>query len=373
MTTTPVWTDLARDLTASLRATGAICTDLVADAIRAVPRHQFISGHYATGRHTTVNPDAPTAELLQLAYADRGIMTHIPTDEAGGYSSTSQPTIVAKMLEAAELEPGMRVLEIGAGTGWNGALIAHITGADVHTVEASPLVADEARANLARAGAARVTVHTTDGYDGHPDAGPYDRIIVTCGIAGIPSAWLSHLTPDGVILAPIAHGGMHPLMRITCTSRHTRGQLVATADFMTAIGALYAGATPSPSTQGRHLPAPDRTRNGDIPADLEQRTSYADLWMFLAAKDSRVTCASVKDTTAYTGCALVADDITAVYVQPGGLHLTPGPAADELADRAARHTAEWKHLGRPHLTAWTCSLGPADTAPSLLTPAGWQL
>jgi len=373
VTTTPAWPDLARDLTASLRATGAIRTDPVADAICAVPRHQFISGHYATGQHTTVDPDAPTTELLQLAYADRGIMTHIPTDQAGGYSSTSQPAVVAKTLEAAELEEGMRVLEIGAGTGWNAALIAHITGADVHTVEASSLVADEARASLARAGAARVTVHTADGYNGHPDAGKYDRIVVTCGIAGIPPAWLSHLTPDGTILAPIAHGGMHPLMRITSTSRGARGQLVATADFMIATGALYAGATPSPSTLGRHLPAPTRTRTGDVPADLELRTSYADLWMYLAARDSRTTCASVKDTTAYTGCALVADDTTAVYVQPGGLHLTPGPAADELADRAAQHTANWDRLGRPHLTAWTCSLGPTDTAPPLLTPTGWQL
>ncbi|MBL1116784.1 methyltransferase domain-containing protein [Streptomyces sp. 110] len=375
MTATVDWAPKAQALAADLRAKNAIRSDTVAHAIQAVPRHLFIKGHYATGHHTPVDPAQPTDELLDLAYADRGIMTHTPADGAGGFSSTSQPSIVAKMLEAAHLQPGMRVLEVGAGTGWNAALIAHITGAQTHTVEASPLVAAEAREALARAGAERVTVHTGDGYLGHPDSGPFDLVIVTCGIAGISPAWLDQLSPTGTILAPIAHGGLHPLTRIITTEGSPTGQLVANADFMTATGPLYAGATPPPATRGQHFATPDpaAARTGAVPADLDPRGSYVDLWMHLAAHQAGTTCAGVKDTSDYTGCAVVDGD-AAVFVQPGGLHLTPGSEPELLADQVQQHVSEWDHNGRPGLTAWRCSLVPAgDTGHPLLAPAYWRL
>lgn len=375
MTTTLDWAPMAQALAADLRATGAVRSDAVAAAIEEVPRHLFLTGHYAAGRqHTAVDPDQPTDELLHLAYADRGIMTHIPADEAGGYSSTSQPSIVAKMLEAARLRPGMRVLEVGAGTGWNAALIAHITRTDVHTIDASPLIATEARAATARAGATHVTVHAGDGYLGHPGGGPYDLIIATCGIAGIAPAWLEQLTPDGTVLAPVAHGGLHPLLRVSHTGSPT-GRLVANADFMTATGPLYAGATPVPASSGQLLPAPDpaaaRPRAaGDI---LDPRGSYIDVWMYLAAHDTRTTCAGADGTTDYTGCALV-DAAAAVFVQPGGLHLTPGPGARSMADQIEQHVAGWDRNGRPELTGWSCSLVPAGNSEQpLLAPADWQL
>ncbi|MCB5908457.1 protein-L-isoaspartate O-methyltransferase family protein [Streptomyces pinistramenti] len=375
MTTTLDWTPRAQALTADLRTKNALRSETVAAAIEAVPRHLFIAGHYATGQHTTVDPEQPTDELLRLAYTDRGIMTHTPADDAGGFSSASQPSIVAKTLEAAQLRPGLKVLEIGAGTGWNAALIAHITGANVHTVEASPLVAAEAREALARADSRHVAVHTGDGYLGHPEGGPYDLILVTCGIAGISPAWLDQLAPDGAILAPVAHGGLHPLLRVTRTDADSLvGQLVANADFMNATGPLYAGAATSPATRGQRLPAPAAScaRLHPTPGDLDARGSYVDLWMHLAARDARTTCAGAEGTTDYTGCALVDDDI-AVFVQPGGLHPAPGPKAQDLADQVAQYVTDWDHEGRPALTAWSCTLAPAGTTEHpLLSPANWS-
>ncbi|MFF3730197.1 protein-L-isoaspartate O-methyltransferase [Streptomyces sp. NPDC002476] len=377
MTVTVDWVPMARALTADLRARGAIRSDAVAAAIEAVPRHLFITGHYATGQHTPVTPDRPTADLLALAYADRGIMTHIPADDAGGFSSTSQPSIVAKMLEAAQLRPGMRVLEIGAGTGWNAALIAHITKADVHTIEVSSLVAGEASAALARAGAQSVTVHAGDGYLGHPGGGPYDLIVVTCGIARIAPAWLDQLAPDGCVLAPVAHGGLHPLLRVTRNDSGPVGQLVVSADFMIAAGPLYAGATTSPATRSRTFPVPDPAdaRPPAVLEGLDPRGDYVDLWMHLAAHDTRTTCAGAEGTSDYTGCALVDDDAdAAVFVQPGGLHLTPGRASQALADQVEHYVTEWIRTGRPELTAWTCSLTQAGKADvPLLSPADWRL
>jgi protein-L-isoaspartate(D-aspartate) O-methyltransferase len=372
MTTTLDWAPRAQALTADLRAKNALRSEPVAAAIETVPRHLFIAGHYATGQHTPVNPAQPTEDLLRLAYADRGIMTHTPADDAGVFSSTSQPSIVAKMLEAAHLRPGMRVLEIGAGTGWNAALIAHLTGTDVHTVEAFPLVATEAREALARTGNRHVTVHTEDGYLGHPEGGPYDLILVTCGIAGIPPAWLDQLAPGGAILAPVAHGGLHPLLRTTRTEEGAAaGQLVTNADFMNATGPLYAGATTSPATRGHRFPAPESSAIRPFPRELDLRGSYIDLWMHLAARDARTTCAGAEGTTDYTGCALVDED-TAVYVQPNGLHPTPDPEGQVLADQAVQYVTEWNDEGRPKLTAWSCSLSPAGTTEHpLLSPADW--
>ncbi|MCZ1012210.1 protein-L-isoaspartate O-methyltransferase family protein [Streptomyces lydicus] len=376
MTTALDWMPKAQALAAELRAKNAIRSEPVAAAIEAVPRHLFIAGHYAAGQHTAIDPEQPTDELLHLAYTDRGIMTHTPADAAGGFSSTSQPSIVAKMLEAAGLRPGTKVLEIGAGTGWNAALIARITGTTVHTVEASPLVATEAREALARASSQHVTVHTGDGYLGHPEGGPYDLILVTCGIAGIPPVWLDQLAPGGAVLAPVAHGGLHPLLRVTHAGDGSlAGQLMANADFMNATGPLYAGATTSPATRGQHLPVPppSAARPHPTPGSLDPRGSYLDLWMHLAARDTRTTCASAEGTTDYTGCALVDENTTAVFVQPGGLHPTPDPAAQALADHVEQHITAWDRDGRPELTAWSCSLTPAGTTEHpLLTPANWE-
>lgn len=373
MTTTADWAPLADQLVNQLRAKGAVRTDAIADAIAAVPRHLFINGHYATGTHTTVDPDKPSSELLELAYSDRGIMTHIPGDAAGTFSSASQPSIVAKMLEAAHLSPGRKALGIGAGTGYHDALIARITGMPVTTVEFSAVVADEARTNLKRAGVDNVNVITGDGYHGYPQNGPYDLIVVTCGIAGIPVGWGKQLTEGGTILAPVAHGGMHPLMRITRTPGGFQGHLVTTADFMQAGGPLYAGATLSPSTREAPLPAPDPNSARRLPMldNLELRGPYADLWMYLACRDPRTTCAGAKGTSEYTGCTLVEGD-TAVFIRPDALY--PNQGAQSLADHAATLVHDWHQHGRPSLSAWACEFATAGTPEHpLYTPTSWGM
>ncbi|MGW7294899.1 protein-L-isoaspartate O-methyltransferase family protein [Streptomyces xiamenensis] len=363
------WAPRARALADALRAKGALSSDAVADAIASVPRHLFVTGHYAHGQHTTVDPTRPTDEQLSVIYRDIGVMTHTPSDKAGGYSSTSQPSIVAKMLEAAQLTPGMLVLEIGAGTGWNAALIAHITGAPVHTVEASALVAEEAREAVHRAGTPHVTVHCADGYTGHPAHGPYDLIIVTCGIAGIPTGWPDQLAPGGTILAPIALGGTHPLTRVHATPAGTVGQLVTMADFMAARGPLYADATPSPATAGTPLAAPDPAQAHPFPTALD-RSTYIDLWMYLATHDPRTTCAGAAGTTEYTGCAVVADHDTVAYVQPNGIHPTPG--ATGLAAEAMDLISAWTNAGQPPMNTWRTSLAPGgDPSHPLLVPSEW--
>lgn len=117
-------------------------------------------------------------------------------------SSSSQPSLVAAMLDAAGLAGGMRVLEIGTGTGWTAALLAHQLGdAAVTTIEVDRVLADHARSALDRAGY-RPAVVVGDGAAGYPAGAPYDRLLATCAVGQVPRAWVRQTRPGGQILTP---------------------------------------------------------------------------------------------------------------------------------------------------------------------------
>lgn len=112
------------------------------------------------------------------------------------------PGVVFRMLRDLDVRPGHRALEIGTGTGWNAALLAHRLGAEnVVTVEVDGAVAESARTALERFGLPVRVVHG-DGFRGHPEGAPYDRIIATCGLRSIPFAWVRQCRPGAVIVAP---------------------------------------------------------------------------------------------------------------------------------------------------------------------------
>ncbi|MCP2335259.1 methyltransferase domain-containing protein [Actinomadura rupiterrae] len=124
-------------------------------------------------------------------------------------SSSSAPELMAEMIEALELEPGMRVLEIGTGTGYNAALLAYLLGSEnVVSVEIDAEVADRARGALQRTGY-RVKVITGDGEQGYAADAPYDRVIATAAAHTVPYAWVEQTRPGGVILVPWAET-VHP-------------------------------------------------------------------------------------------------------------------------------------------------------------------
>jgi protein-L-isoaspartate(D-aspartate) O-methyltransferase len=120
-------------------------------------------------------------------------------------SSSSQPAMMAIMLAQLGLAPGLRVLEIGAGTGYNAALMAHIVGprGRVVSIDLDQDLVDTARANLAAAGLFQVELRRGDGALGAPDAAPFDRIVVTAGAWDLLPAWRDQLAPDGRIVVPM--------------------------------------------------------------------------------------------------------------------------------------------------------------------------
>ncbi|SCG38730.1 methyltransferase, FxLD system [Micromonospora coxensis] len=187
MTTLRESAELRTELADRLRAEDIIRTPAIEAAMRHTPRHLFL-------------PGVP----LEQAYADGPVYTK--TDGRGvSISAASQPRIVAMMLEQLDARPGHRIMEAGAGTGYNAALLAAIVGdtGRVVTIDVDDDLVDGARKHLAAAGVANVEVVRGDGALGHPDGAPYDRIIATVGAWETPTAWLEQLTPDGRLVVPL--------------------------------------------------------------------------------------------------------------------------------------------------------------------------
>ncbi|MCH8026226.1 MAG: methyltransferase domain-containing protein [Chloroflexi bacterium] len=183
---------LRRRLVRDLRRDGSLSDDRVAAAFATVPRHVFVPG-----------------QPMKDVYSDRAIVTK--QVDGVGVSSSSQPAVMALMLEQLELEPGQRVLEIGAGTGYNAALLSAFVGRRgwVTTVDIDPETAEAARDHLRSAGCKRVEVLAADGGFGHRDGAPYDRIIATAGCWQIPQPWIEQLTEGGLIVLPFRLNGAH--------------------------------------------------------------------------------------------------------------------------------------------------------------------
>jgi protein-L-isoaspartate(D-aspartate) O-methyltransferase len=167
----------------------------VLQAMATVPRHEFVP-----------------PGLRWAAYEDRPLPI--------GFGQTiSQPLMVADMLQAARLRPEDRALDVGAGSGYQTALLASLCR-EVVAIELIPDLADRARATLRRLGVHNATVITGDGSAGWPDGAPYDAILVAAAAREIPSALKEQLAVGGRLLIPI--GPPHSQM-LTLVERRPEG------------------------------------------------------------------------------------------------------------------------------------------------------
>jgi protein-L-isoaspartate(D-aspartate) O-methyltransferase len=182
--------DLRARLVEELRAGGSIRTIGVATAFSEVQRELFI-------------PEVVAERGLEAVYRDQAYITK---EDAQGMplSSSSQPAMMASMLELLEAAPGHRVLEVGAGTGYNAALLANIVGPYGHvaTIDIDPEIAARAQRGL-RDAQAPVEVAVGDGRLGLASGAPYDRIIVTASAETIPAAWFAQLADGGRLVVPL--------------------------------------------------------------------------------------------------------------------------------------------------------------------------
>jgi len=221
----------------------------IRNALLAVRRHRFLDGwfrleaidHQTSYHYVKFNRHAPSQKDMSLIYSDRALVTAhdgiLPT------SSTSQPSLVARMLQLLDVGPGMRILEIGTGTGYNAALLAELSGdhSCVSTIEWQQTVAEKARGFLQEEGYGSIHVVHGDGFHGIEDEGPFDRIVATVGCSDISPHWLKQLSPGGVMLIPLQHGFTHPLVRLMRDPEDPQsaiGRIVDRSNFMRIQGIL---------------------------------------------------------------------------------------------------------------------------------------
>jgi protein-L-isoaspartate(D-aspartate) O-methyltransferase len=136
-----------------------------------------------------------------VAEADRDSPIRIPHGQV-----TTQPSLVAAMVEALTLTGAERVLELGTGYGWQSALLARLA-AEVWSIERWDDLAARARLHLARDGAINVTVVVGDGSEGLPEHAPYDAILVSAAFPQVPPPLIAQLAEDGRLVQPIGRGG----------------------------------------------------------------------------------------------------------------------------------------------------------------------
>jgi protein-L-isoaspartate(D-aspartate) O-methyltransferase len=225
-----------------LIAEGALWSPPVIAAFRATPRHRFLDRVFVFERRRNrwreLLTREPQAKELKLLYADRALITHLRRPENQAIevpiSSSSQPSLMAQMLHDLDPRPGQRVLEIGAGTGYNAALLAHLVGpALVHTIDVDRSVLSEAWDHLRAWPDRQVDLHHADGRAGFSDHAPYERIMVTAATPDLEPAWLEQLTNEGRIVAPLALApGLAFVVRGGVYGGVFRGGLTRAAYFM---------------------------------------------------------------------------------------------------------------------------------------------
>lgn len=360
-------------LLAKLESVGVLRSAEVKDAFLSVPRHVFL-------------PEVS----VQEAYAPHPVVTKRASDGLAT-SSASSPSIVATMLEQLSVAPGHNVLEIGAATGINAALLSELIAPTGHvtTIELDRDLADGARTHLAAAGYDAVTVHCGDGALGAPDTAPYDRIIVTAGAWTIPNAWWDQLTPNGRLVVPLSlhecgltrslafdrvdETTMVATDTATCGFVPMRGSIETSGSHIQLTdGALLKTGTTNPESAER-LPTlfttPEQVTWTGLTVRHDEPVAHLDLWLATHCDDHQLRYGKLAvtktarqlgvadPTLQWSGAALYAPDGSALA------YLVTRPIAEDVdeigvaargaasaTDGAVRLLTEWDRARPAHPT-----------------------
>lgn len=204
--------ELARQRMVSeqLKARG-ISDPRVLEAMRAVERHRFVS-----------------PRLIEHAYDDGPL-------PIGAEQTISQPYIVAEMTQIAEFDGHEKVLEIGTGCGYETAILARLAR-QVYSIECIAELHRQAIATLGTMGVTNCFFKLSDGCEGWPEAAPYDVIIVTAAMPGIPRPLLEQLSPTGRLIAPVGEEELQTLVRIARENGHWQEHYFGECRFVKLTG-----------------------------------------------------------------------------------------------------------------------------------------
>jgi len=377
---------LRDELADHLIARNAITTQRVEQAFRQVQRARYLDRWYhasveegqITWQPVTLDHAHPSDEVLREVYSDRPLVTQL-----SGFvpsSSSSQPSLMARMLELLDLRPGMRILEIGTGTGYNAALLSEIVGPHglVVSLESQRDVARHASRVLACDERSNVHVRCRDGYRGDRAHQPFDRIVATVACFDFSPHWLEQLAEDGFMLVPLRHGRtMSPLVIAHLDGRpdQLRGRIVGASGFMDPMGLLRTGSIwqsfllpgwPYPELWRRPMPV-------DVGDEDDGRMTspvMKNLRFFLALTSRHLWSTE-------TGLGL-ADPATgaAVLIEPSGLvgYGTDLATVNRVCDQLVTAIETWDRLGRPSMADFDLRFRRANQIdPGTMATCQWTI
>jgi protein-L-isoaspartate(D-aspartate) O-methyltransferase len=267
----PTDADLANQrMVDRLIAEGSLWSKPVIEAFRRTPRHRFLDRVFLYLRKHDQWREIRTTHLgaleIKILYSDRALVTKLGMSagqpQVAPLSSSSQPSLMAEMLEDLDVRPGQSVLEVGAGTGYNAALLGDLVGpaGQVTSVDVDRATLAEAWVHLRAFPDRPVRFEHVDGRQGFAARAPYDRLIVTASSTDLEPAWLDQVADAGLLLVPIRFGpGLEYLVRGQVRQGECHGRLVRPAFFMPLHGEIGLEAATEPPRfrgEGQALPAP---------------------------------------------------------------------------------------------------------------------
>jgi protein-L-isoaspartate(D-aspartate) O-methyltransferase len=356
------------NLVRDLKSAGRVRSAPVEAAFKTVPRHIFL-------------PALPAAE----AYRD--CAHSIKSVDGIAVSSSSQPAMMAEMLEQLGAMPGERILEIGAGSGYNAALLAELVGPEgfVATVDIDDDIVRSARRNLDAAGFAAVVTLCDDGALGAPGYAPFDALIVTVAVGDVPPAWMRQVRIGGRIVVPLALGLAQRVIRFDRRADSLLGTSVIGGEFVAFRGSSSAASIGAVSILGdpgirlrmlgnNQVDSSRVTRalHGQFvdtlvkpPLGPEELWGSLDLWLSVnepgfcrltaqgpAAESGRVPDAfgagrAASHAIAATLGVCVGSDLAVFAATERGMSVRSYGGVSRSSERLGRAIANWDESGRP--------------------------
>jgi protein-L-isoaspartate(D-aspartate) O-methyltransferase len=348
---------------------------VVLHAMASIPRHRYVNRFWAapTGmpwtpehvREFVVDGDVADETLRVIYEPSTALATRGPVDVPHATSSLSAPIIVALMLAELHLRPGLRILEIGTGSGYHAALMATLVGdpALVTTLDIDQSVITDTILRIHHLGFDAMTVRCIDGALGAPDRAPFDRVVATVGCADLSPAWTDQLAPGGEMLVPLEHGLLHPRVRVQ-KGPELRGRFVGQSGFIPIRGVQGTAKLwprPGPITEGGTVEdLPGVLLEALPPGALSESRRAGAMWDFgtyLALRDRRAG-----------GAGLIEHDSGAM-IREGRL-VVAGAHGNSLKTRLLEIATDWCALGAPDLSRYLMRFMPLSAPNDDPSPDG---
>lgn len=356
-------------LVTTLKQNGTLTQPLVEAAFTRIPRHCFIDHFFRRDireRRMIVEEMRPASfpdadRWLQAIYANEPLAI-VCDGEQTAISSSSSPAAMAIMLEASQLTRGLRVLEIGTGTGYNAGLLAAIVGHPslVVTVEIEADLAAQARLRLDQVVGAGVKVQTGDGLQGYAADALYDRILATGSTLTVPLPWLEQLRPGGMIVMNLSgHMGACAFLRVAKEDEGlaARGHFLSRSEFMQLH---EAGMYPKrrATLVGQYIARPITLEQAATHADVDLSALWErrlDVALQLAFPQMSFASVGVKPMCP---CLIDQESETMLLFRPTGETSFQVEVRGEpsLWERVLAVYRQWLQFGQPDITAYTLSI-----------------